>query len=312
MSIKRYHRNKPKVTQINPQDNRGNLPPKVPSQQQENSAVNQEIKAADSQILLPICQQSPTQETLNELISLHAKQRELGSLLIQQQRKLNLPSKEPPVFYGNAFDYHAFTTAFDSVICENSPLNKDRLYFLDKNTAGKANEVVKGFLAVNSEHSYTEARKLFDQHFDNPVRMAQAYKSRLCNWPLVKDRDSVALQEFSDFLFRGQEAVRITGSISELDSNENLVHFSAKLPWYSGIKWCCHAYETRTSVSFSESVCFVKEEYDLANDPAFSPDALRRERRNHSKISTKENKPRRQKRTAELTVIVTVIGLCSI
>ena len=63
-------------------------------------------------------------------------------------------------FSGNAFDYPAFTTAFDSIICENVPSNKDRLYFLDKYTTGKANEVVKGFL--NSEHLYTEARKLFD------------------------------------------------------------------------------------------------------------------------------------------------------
>ena len=61
MSINRYHKNKPKVTQINPQDNCGNLPPKVPSQQ-ENSAVNQEIKAADSQIVLLICQQPPTKK----------------------------------------------------------------------------------------------------------------------------------------------------------------------------------------------------------------------------------------------------------
>ena len=148
MSIKRYHRNKPKVTQINPQDNRANLPPKLPSQQQENSAVNQEIKAADSQIVLPICQQSPTQETLNELISLHAKPRELGALLIQQQRKLNLASKEPPVFSGNAFDYPAFTMPFDSVICENGSLNKDRLYFIDKYTAGKATKSSKNFLQL--------------------------------------------------------------------------------------------------------------------------------------------------------------------
>ena len=67
-----------------------------------------------------------------------------------------------------------------------------------------------------------------------------------------------------------------------MDSNGNLVHVSAKLPSYSGIKWCRHAYETRTksrtSVSFSEFVRFVKEESDLANDPVFSPDALRREK----------------------------------
>lgn len=81
-----------------------------------------------------------------------------------------------------------------------------------------------------------------------------------------------------------------------MDSNENLVHVSAKLPSYSGIKWCRHAYETRTrsrtSVSFSEFVRFVKEESDLANDPVFSPDALRRERRNYSETRARENKPR--------------------
>ena len=54
---------KPKVTQINPQDKPRNSPPKVPSQQQGNSAANQEIKAADSQVVLTIYQQSPTQET---------------------------------------------------------------------------------------------------------------------------------------------------------------------------------------------------------------------------------------------------------
>ena len=106
----------------------------------------------------------------------------------------------------------------------------------------------------------------------------------------------IALQEFSDFLFRCKEAVKITGSISELDSNENLVHVSAKLPSYSGIKWCRHAYETRkksrTSVSFSEFVRFVKEESDLANDPFFSPDVLRREKRNYCETSTRENKLR--------------------
>ena len=90
---------KPKVTQINPQDKPRNSPPKVPSQQQDNSAADQEIKAADSQVVLTIYHQSPTQETFKELIRLQAKQTELGSLLIQQQRKLNLPSKEPPVFF---------------------------------------------------------------------------------------------------------------------------------------------------------------------------------------------------------------------
>ena len=158
-----------------------------------------------------ICQQTPTKETLKELISLPAYTNRTQFIVnITTNKKITCHLKTPQFFSGNAFDYPAFTTAFDSIICEKVPSNKDRLYFLDEYTAGKVKEVVKRFLAVNSEYSYTEARTLLDQCFSNPVYMAQTYNSRLRNWPQTKDGDSVALQEFSDFLFRCQEAVKIT------------------------------------------------------------------------------------------------------
>ena len=40
--------------------------------------------------------------------------------------------------------------------------DKDRLYYLAKHTSGKANDLVKRFLAMKSENSYREARKLLD------------------------------------------------------------------------------------------------------------------------------------------------------
>lgn len=48
---------------------------------------------------------------------------------------------------------------FDSIISENVSSNKDHLYSLEKYTVGRANEIVRGFLPVNSESAYTEARK---------------------------------------------------------------------------------------------------------------------------------------------------------
>ena len=53
--------------------------------------------------------------------------------------------------------------------------------FLDKYTKGKANEVVKGFLAMSSDSAYERARKLLDERFGNPVHVAEAYKSRFWN-----------------------------------------------------------------------------------------------------------------------------------
>lgn len=49
---------------------------------------------------------------------------------------------------------------FDSIISENVSSNKDHLYSLEKYTVGRANEIVRGFVPVNSESAYTEARKL--------------------------------------------------------------------------------------------------------------------------------------------------------
>ena len=97
--------------------------------------------------------------TLQEIVSLQAKQAELSSLIINQQKISNLPIKEPPVFSGDYFEYPAFITAFDSIICSNVPSNRDRLYFLDKYTKGKANNVAKGFLAMSSDSAYEKARK---------------------------------------------------------------------------------------------------------------------------------------------------------
>ena len=89
--------------------------------------------------------------------------------------------------------------------------------------------------------------------------MAEAYKSRLFNWPQIKDGDSAGLQAPSDFLFRCHEAVRIVGSSGAYDTRK----------------------KSGSNVSFAEFVQFVKEESDLANDPVLSPDVLKRERKKY-------------------------------
>ncbi|XP_028514343.1 uncharacterized protein LOC114574887 [Exaiptasia diaphana] len=121
------------------------------------------------------------------------------------------------------------------------------------------------------------------------------------NWPNISDGNSKALLEFSDFLVRCVEAVKSIGSPAELDSTEALIAMTAKLPSYSGVKWCRHAHDMRLrmkKVSFTEFVRFVKEEADLANDFIFSPDALKRERR---KTVDKEYKSRSKRSESSST-----------
>ena len=230
------------------------------------------------------CEQSSnTNLALNQLINLQARQTELSSLLINQQKTFHLPVKEPPTFSGDSFEYPAFVTAFDSIIAANVSAEKDKLFFLEKYTRGKANEAIKGFLATNSDTAYTEARKLLDQRFGNPVVVSEDYKKRLRNWRQINEGDSKGLREFSDFLIRCEEAMKSMKSMSELDSTQILQSISAKLPSYSGVKWCRFAHEAQVKdkklVSFKDFTNFVKQEAELANDPIFSPDVLKRERK---------------------------------
>ena len=166
--------------------------------------------------------------TLQEIVSLQAKQAELSSLIINQQKISNLPVKEPPVFSGDYFEYPAFVTAFNSIICSNVPSNRDRLYFLDS--------------------AYEKARKMLDQRFGNPVHVAEAYKSSLRGWSKINDGDSSGLQEFSDFLVCCEEAMKTMQSMGDLDSTKTLHLVSSKLPSYSAVKWCRHPMKRKQSL----------------------------------------------------------------
>ena len=228
-------------------------------------------------------QSNDANTTLQEIVSLQTKQTELSTLIVNQQKMSHLPVKEPPVFSGDYFEYPAFVTAFDSIISSNVPSNRDRLYFLDKYTSGKANDVVNGFLAMSSDSAYERARNMLDHRFGNSVHVAEAYKSRLRSWPKINDGDSSGIQDFSDFLVRCEEAMKTMHSMGDLDSTETLRLVSSKLPSYSGVRWCRHAHKIQAKskkiVTFSAFVKFVKEEAELANDPIFSPNSLKAERK---------------------------------
>ena len=255
-----------------------NVPPFVPSNLPESPEIlRPEPFFSSSQYVSP-----DISATMREIVNLQAKQAELSSMIINQQKTTHLPVKEPPIFSGDPFEYPAFITAFDSIISANVPSDRDRLFFLNKYTKDKANEVVKGFLAMSSDSAYKEARKLLDHRFGNPVHVAEAYKSSLRKWPQISDGNSSGLQEFSDFLVRCEEAMKTMNSMGDLDSTQTLLKISAKLPCYSGVKWCRQAHELQTKtkkiITFSDFEKFVKEEAELAKDPIFSPDALKKER----------------------------------
>ena len=151
--------------------------PDVHSEQPSNNATNSG-------------QYSDINLALSQLINLQAQQTQLSSILINQQKTFYLPVKGPLTYSSNPFKYPAFGTTVDSIIACNVATERDKLFFLEKYTSGKLNEVIKGFLATSSDTAYSEARKLLDQRFGNPVVVAEDYKNKLRGWRHISNGDS--------------------------------------------------------------------------------------------------------------------------
>ena len=254
---------------------------------------------------------SPSEVTLQDIVKLQTRQTELSALIAENQRISSLPIQEPPTFNGNYFDYPVFMRAFETIIEARVSANKERLYFLNKYTTGKANDVIKGFVTLTSGDSYRQAKNLLGRRFGDPHHVSNAYKSRLKNWPQIGEGQSNDLQAFSDFLGQCEEAMRSMKFLSDLDSVEVLKQVSSKLPSYSGVKWCRHAFELKKNhgrtVTFHDFVKFVETEADLATDPVFSPDALKSERKKPSEKDKKAGH-KTQRQPPNLNSMVTTTG----
>ena len=147
---------------------------------------------------LPLTSSLSNDIALQEMIKLQAKQTELSAMIAEQQQRQSLPVQEPPIFNGNSFDYPAFIRAFEVIIESRVKENTERLYFLNKYTTGKANEIIKALVTSNSVNGYQEAKKQLSQRFGDPYLVSQAYKTKLKAWPSVREGDSKGLQELSD------------------------------------------------------------------------------------------------------------------
>ena len=76
-------------------------------------------------------------------------------------------------------DYPSFIQAFEAIIDSKVDSNKDRFFFLNKYTTGKANEAVKGFVTLDTDVGYIEAKKLLEERFSSPYSVAESCKSKL-------------------------------------------------------------------------------------------------------------------------------------
>ena len=141
------------------------------------------------------------------------------------------------MFYGDALEFPAFMTAFESLIESKVEDSCERLYFLGQYTSGKAKEVINSCLQRKSEGSYKEAKGLLKRQFGDPFKIANAHITKLSSWQPIRANDGSALQNFSIALDQAKSAMKGMSHMDDLNTAHVLRQLWEKLPRHLQSKW---------------------------------------------------------------------------
>lgn len=182
------------------------------------------------------------------------------------------------MFYGDAMEFPAFMSAFESLIEIKVEDSCKRLYFLGQYTSGKAKEVIDGCIQRKCEGSYKEANKLLKRQFRDPVKIANAHVTKLSAWQSIRANDGSGLQNYSIALNQAKSATEGMSHMDDLNTAHVLRQLWEKLTRRLRSKWTERNNKTKVTngriADFEEFSQFVREQAELATDPVFSEEML--------------------------------------
>jgi hypothetical protein len=206
---------------------------------------------------------------------------------------LSLPKPEVPKFNGDLTNYKTFMAAFDVRVASRTSSSADKLYFLDQHMVGEPKMAISGCFHLDPESGYVEARRLLDKEYGDPYKISMVYLSKLNEWPVVKQDDSVGLKKLSMFLTNCCYAMKYISDMHVLNHIPNMQSIIQKLPFYLQNKWREQASRMRQmnqrTMLYQDLVDFVAAASDTANDPVYGRAAMTRHNTAHH--STDVNKP---------------------
>ncbi len=150
--------------------------------------------------------------------------------------KDDLPSREPSKFTGEPLKFGPWLRSFETLVESKRQDPGDRLYYLGLYTSGEPHDAIQGYLLLNTENAYTEAKQLLTERYGNPVVIMHSYKTRLDKWPSLKNAKGGELQKFLDFLKECRVMMKSLGGLS-LDSIDENKRITDKLPIDIANRW---------------------------------------------------------------------------
>ena len=96
----------------------------------------------------------------DEMLKVLQNPNAITELMVKQQRQSQLPTKDIPVFKGDALQYKSFIRTFEHSIEQKTDNEKDKLYFLEQFTAEEPQELVRSCAHMSASKGYSKAKKL--------------------------------------------------------------------------------------------------------------------------------------------------------
>ena len=159
----------------------------------------------------------------------------LADLLINKRDYL--PKMEPEIFSGNVLQYPIWNKSFEAIIESHTESSSQRLYYLSKYTAGEAKEAIQGFLSLDTENAYRDAKTTLLRRYGDKYKIAATFRRNIDNWPIIRPGDSNSLQKFSDLLENCKSAMSSITYLRSLDDAEENRKILRKLPRYIVDRW---------------------------------------------------------------------------
>lgn len=126
----------------------------------------------------------------------------LSEALATSFRLNRLPVTEPTTFDGDPLKYRDWSMAFKTLIEDMNVGEGDKFHYLKKYVSGPAKAAIGGYLLLNSDRAFVEAKSLLEERYGNHFVVTEVYREKLDQWPKIPPRDGASLGRFSDFVIQ--------------------------------------------------------------------------------------------------------------
>ena len=161
----------------------------------------------------------------------------LVDLLSQRQERDHLPKQEPETFNGDSLNFPIWMRSFETLVEKRTNIPSEKIYYLGKYTRGAAKEAISGFLALDTEDAYYQAKETLTSRFGSPFLVSDAYRRRINEWPKIPPHDGPGLRRFADFLDSCKAAMQEVEYLSVLNDPDENQRMLKKLPNYLFAQW---------------------------------------------------------------------------